>query len=66
LKGNLDATFLLQRSPEEVSAACRRILGSFTTGAILSPGCGVPRMTPLENLRAMVRASEDHAARVRG
>ncbi len=66
LKGNLDTTFLLQRSPEEVSAACRRILGSFTTGAILSPGCGVPRMTPLENLRAMVRASEDHAARVRG
>jgi uroporphyrinogen decarboxylase len=60
LKGNLDTTFLLQRSPEEVTRACRRILedGGFETGVILSPGCGVPRMTPLENLRAMVRACE--------
>jgi len=68
LKGNLDTTFLLQREPEEVSAACRHILetGPFTTGVVLSPGCGVPRMTPLANLRAMVRAAEDHSARVRG
>jgi MtaA/CmuA family methyltransferase len=68
LKGNLDTTFLLQRSPEEVAAACRRILdeGDFRTSVILSPGCGVPRMTPLENLRAMVRASEEHAVSIRG
>lgn len=60
LKGNLDTTFLLQSSPEEITRACRRILkdGGFKTGVILSPGCGVPRMTPLENLRAMVRACE--------
>ena len=64
LKGNLDTTFLLQRTPDEVRAAGRRILdeGQFRTGVILSPGCGVPRMTPLENLRAMVHASEEHAA----
>jgi len=63
LKGNLDTTFLLQRSPDEVYAACRRILETGpTSGVILSPGCGVPRMTPLANLRAMVRAAEDHAA----
>jgi uroporphyrinogen decarboxylase len=63
LKGNLDTTFLLQRTADEVRAACRRILdeGDFRTGVILSPGCGVPRMTPLENLRAMVLASEEHA-----
>jgi uroporphyrinogen decarboxylase len=61
LKGNLDTTFLLQRKPEEVYAACREILrsGDFRTGVILSPGCAVPRMTPLANLRAMVRACED-------
>jgi MtaA/CmuA family methyltransferase len=61
LKGNLDTTFLLRRSPEEVYAACQEILasGRFRTGVILSPGCGVPRMTPLANLRAMVRACED-------
>jgi uroporphyrinogen decarboxylase len=68
LKGNLDTTFLLQRTPGEITSACRRILdeGDFRTGVILSPGCGVPRMTPLENLRAMVRASEAHAASLRG
>ncbi len=60
LKGNLDTTFLLQRTPEEVYRACRGILADFSTGAVLSPGCGVPRMTPVENLRAMVRACEGH------
>lgn len=61
LKGNLDTTFLLTRSPEEVYRASLEILRSdpFTTGIILSPGCGVPRLTPLPNLRAMVRACED-------
>ncbi len=62
LKGNLDTTFLLRRPAAEVYDACRRILseGNFTTGIILSPGCGVPRDTPLENLKAMVRACVDH------
>jgi uroporphyrinogen decarboxylase len=62
LKGNLDTTFLLQRTPREVYQACRQILSEagLSTGLILSPGCGVPRFTPLENLRAMVRACEDH------
>jgi uroporphyrinogen decarboxylase len=60
LKGNLDTTFLLQRAPREVYHACRKILAQGDTGVILSPGCGVPRFTPLENLRAMVRACEDH------
>ncbi len=64
LKGNLDTTFLLQARPDQVTAACRRILEEpgMERGVILSPGCGVPRMTPLENLRAMVRACEEHAA----
>jgi uroporphyrinogen decarboxylase len=64
LKGNLDTTFLLQASPARVTAACREILGEdgMDRGLILSPGCGVPRMTPLANLRAMVRACEEHAA----
>ena len=62
LKGNLDTTFLLQRDPRAVYQACREILsqGDVSTGVVLSPGCGVPRFTPLENLRAMVRACEDH------
>jgi uroporphyrinogen decarboxylase len=61
LKGNLDTTFLLTRAPEEIYRASLAILRGFPskTGIILSPGCGVARMTPLENLRAMVRACED-------
>jgi uroporphyrinogen decarboxylase len=64
LKGNLDTTRLLRSSPAEVEAACRDILDSdgMERGLILSPGCGVPRMTPVENLRAMVRACDEHAA----
>ena len=63
LKGNLDTTFLLQAGPRQVEEACGRILAEegMQRGLILSPGCGVPRMTPLENLRAMVRACENHA-----
>jgi uroporphyrinogen decarboxylase len=60
LKGNLDTTFLLQQSPAEVYEASRGILRGLATRLVLSPGCGVPRMTPLENLRAMVRACQDH------
>ena len=61
LKGNLDTTFLLQRSPEEVYAETQRILGEYgqSTGLVFSPGCGVPRMTPRENLAATVAACKD-------
>jgi uroporphyrinogen-III decarboxylase len=62
LKGNLDTTFLLRRSAEEVRGESLRILRQAPPGGVVfSPGCGVPRMTPLANLRAMVQASEEHA-----
>jgi uroporphyrinogen decarboxylase len=62
IKGNLDTTFLLQRSPEEVYEATQAILrsGEFKTGIVMSPGCGVPRMTTLANLQAMTRACRDY------
>jgi uroporphyrinogen decarboxylase len=62
LKGNLDTTFLLREEEQAVYEASLDILssGPFRTGIILSPGCGVARMTPLENLRAMVRACQDY------
>jgi uroporphyrinogen decarboxylase len=61
LKGNIDTTFLLTQTPEAVYKATQECIksGNFKTGIILSPGCGVPRMTPLENLRAMTRACRD-------
>ena len=62
LKGNLDTTFLLRESEESVYKATLKMLkkGNFTTGLVVSPGCGVARMTPLGNLRAMMHACEDH------
>jgi len=62
IKGNLDTTFLLQKGADEVYTATRKILKTcyLKTGIIMSPGCGVPRMTPLENLQAMVKACEDY------
>lgn len=62
IKGNLDTTFLLKQSPDEIYRATQEILrsGDFKTGIIMSPGCGVPRMTPLENLQAMTRACGDY------
>jgi uroporphyrinogen decarboxylase len=61
LKGNIDTTLLLQGSPAAVYAAGRDAIasGPFATGLVLSPGCGVPRMTPLANLRAMMSAARD-------
>jgi len=62
LKGNLDTTFLLKETPEAIYNETIRILksGMFKTGIIFSPGCGVPRKTSLENLRAITRACKDY------
>lgn len=62
IKGNLDTTFLLRETPEAVYSATQEIIrsGNFKTGVVVSPGCGVPRMTPLENLIAMQKACEDY------
>jgi uroporphyrinogen decarboxylase len=62
IKGNLDTTFLLRETPEAVYSATQEMIrsGNFKTGVVVSPGCGVPRMTPLENLIAMQKACEDY------
>ena len=63
LKGNLDTTFLLMEDKQSVYDATMEILssGPFKTGIVMSPGCGVARMTPLEYLRAIGRACEDYS-----
>jgi uroporphyrinogen decarboxylase len=62
IKGNLDTTYLLMERADSVYRATLDLLqsGQFRTGIVMSPGCGVARMTPLENLQAMVRACKDH------
>lgn len=61
LKGNLNTTLLLMGSPNDVYTATKDIVRAcpHQTGLIVSPGCGVPRMTPLDNLRAMLQACAD-------
>ena len=61
LKGNVDTTFLLTESPEAVYRATQDVIRAHgsTGGLVVSPGCGVARMTPLENLRAMVSACRE-------
>ncbi len=61
LKGNLDTTLLLRGTPNQVYQETQNIIksGNFKTGVVISPGCGVPRMTPYTNLEAMVKACKD-------
>ncbi len=61
LKGNLNTSFLLQETPGAVYDESLRLLeaSGMTSGLVFSPGCGVPKMTPPENLDAMVRACRD-------
>jgi uroporphyrinogen decarboxylase len=56
--GNVDpVTVLLQGTPERVRAAADECLSVGRDGGyILGSGCIVPRITPLENVRAMVDA----------
>jgi len=55
LIGNVNpVAILLQSDPSGVEADCRRILGEGTD--VLAPGCGLAPNTPLDNIKAMVRA----------
>jgi uroporphyrinogen decarboxylase len=59
--GNVDpVTVLLQGTPEQVRAASLACLEVGRGGGyVLGSGCVVPRITPLENVRAMVRAARE-------
>ena len=62
--GNVDpVTVLLQGTPERVRAAADECLAAAAGGGsyILGSGCIVPRITPLENVRAMVEAVREYA-----
>jgi len=59
--GNVDpVTVLLQGTPEQVRAASEACLEAGRGGRyVLGSGCVVPRITPLDNVRAMVHAARD-------
>jgi hypothetical protein len=59
-KGNLDLNFLRDRLPGEVYDACHRVLGRMEGRRHLMGGsCSLLPGTPLDNLRALVRATRD-------
>jgi MtaA/CmuA family methyltransferase len=63
IKGNLDPVrVLLNGTPESITAAVRECIeiGGQGGGFILSPGCEVPRDTPLENFEAFVQAAKTY------
>ncbi len=58
--GNVSpTTTLLSGSPAEVASETRRCIDAGTD--VLCPGCGFASETPLENMRAMVRATLERA-----
>jgi uroporphyrinogen decarboxylase len=65
LVGNVHTvTELLQGTPETVRAAALRCIEKAgERGFILGSGCLVPRRTPLENVRALVKVAHEHICR---
>ena len=60
IRGNV-ATTLIEKGPlEEIRRAARQCVRSARGGRlILSPGCGVPKGTPREHIRALVAVAEE-------
>lgn len=61
LKGNFDTVTLQESSAEQVYRATQTMItaSAIQERLIVSAGCGVPQMTPLENLQAMTRACRE-------
>jgi uroporphyrinogen decarboxylase len=60
LMGNVDPTYTLPfKKPEEVAEESREVVdkAGMSGSLILSSGCGVPAITPPENIEAMVRVA---------
>ncbi|MBI2440843.1 MAG: uroporphyrinogen decarboxylase family protein [Lentisphaerae bacterium] len=64
LRGNVPTPLLREGTVGQVEQAARACLqAAGSRRLILSPGCGVPRGTPAENIRALVRAAQAAAGR---
>ena len=58
VRGNVSTMLLKDGTAEQVADSARACLAAAGAGRlILSPGCGVPRGTPMENIRAMVEVA---------
>lgn len=63
VKGNFDTMALQESSAEQIYQATQEMItdSGIQDRLIVSAGCGVPQMTPLENLQAMTCACRDMA-----
>jgi len=60
IRGNVPTTMILEGTADEVSRQARQCLRAAKGRRfILSPGCGVPRGTPMGNIRALVDAASE-------
>ncbi|MHC1597345.1 MAG: MtaA/CmuA family methyltransferase [Methermicoccaceae archaeon] len=59
LMGNVAPLHVLQATPEEVYNEAMDVLRKGVD--LLAPGCGIPPLSPTENIRALRRAAEDFA-----
>lgn len=61
VRGNVATMLLRDGRVEEIECSARQCLKAAGSGRlILSPGCGVPRGTPPENVRALVRVAQEY------
>jgi uroporphyrinogen decarboxylase len=61
--GNLEPAIIQTGTPDQVYEATRRVVEQgkkLPTGFIFAPGCELPPMVSLENVKAMNKAVEDH------
>ena len=62
MAGNLNPTIIQEETPEEVYEASREVIEKYKTlpgGFMFAPGCELPPMAPVDNVRAMTRAVND-------
>jgi uroporphyrinogen decarboxylase len=60
--GNLEPAIIQTKTPDEVYQAAKEVLSKgkkLATGFIFAPGCELPPMAPVENIRAISRAVND-------
>lgn len=60
--GNLEPAIIQTQTPEEVYEACRKVIEKgkkCSGGYVLSPGCELPPMAPVDNVMAMTKAIND-------
>ena len=61
--GNVEPSALMIKTPEEVYEITRAVLKKgkqIKRGFVIAPGCDLPPMSPVENIKAMTKAVQDH------